>query len=119
MVTDPNTRRPQVPTLLFEPCISVSMVSDLLTELKPSKPSGCLSISTKLYLIAFKTLVEQVTFLFNLSIKTNWVPVAWKRGIVTLIPKKGDRTSLTYIRRISIVHICGKILEKLIAASVV
>lgn len=118
LASDPCSRRPLVRTLLFEPCISVSMVSDLLAELKPSKPSGCLSISTKLYIIALKTLVEQVTFLFNLSIKTNRVPIAWKRGVVTPIPKKGDRTLLTNIRPISITHICGKILEKLVAASI-
>lgn len=93
------------------------MVSELVAELKPSKPSGCQSISTKLYLIAFKSLAEKITFLFNLSIKTNRIPAAWKRGIVTPIPKKGDQTLLTNIRPISITHICGKNLEKLIAAT--
>lgn len=112
--TDPRTRKPQVRTLRFEPDISVKTVQELLSELKISKPSGCFRISTKLYLIAFSELIEQITFLFNLSIKTNKIPLAWKKGTVTPIPKKGDRTLLTNIRPITITHICGKILEKLI-----
>lgn len=36
-------------------------------------------------------------------------------GTVTPIPKKGDRTLLSNIRPITITHICGKILEKLVS----
>lgn len=86
--SDPATRRPLVRTLRFDPCISTTMVYELISELKPSKPSGCLAISTKLYILALKALIEQITFLFNLAIKTYWIPVALKRGIVTPIPEK-------------------------------
>lgn len=113
--TDPLTRRPQVRTLRFEPDISVKIVQELLSDIKPTKPSGCLNIRTKLYLIAFSELIEQITFIFNLSLKTNKIPTAWKTGTVTPIPKKGDRTLLVNIRPITITHICGKMLEKLIA----
>lgn len=115
---DPNTSRPQVRTLRFEPTITVALVKDYLKDLKVSKPSGCLRISTKLYKVAFSELIEQIAFLFNLSIKTNKIPTAWKKGYVTPIPKKGDRTLLTNIRPITITHICGKILERLIAAKI-
>lgn len=113
--TDPLIRRPQIRTLRFEPDISVKVVQELLTDLKPTKPSGCLNISTKLYLIAFSELIEQITFLFNLSIKTNKIPTAWKTGTVTPIPKKEDRTLFVNIRPITITHICGKMLERLVA----
>lgn len=112
---NPATLQPQVRSLHFDPTISVNVVLDLVKELKPTKPSGCTRISTKLYIDAFKALIEQITFLFNLSIKTNKIPMAWKLGTVTPLPKKGDHTLLTNIRPITITHICGKLLEKLIA----
>lgn len=61
-------------------------------------------------------MIEQITFLFNLSIKTNAIPTAWKPAIVTQIPQKGDRSLLNNIRPISITHICGKLLEKIVGA---
>lgn len=115
---DPCTIEPQIRTLRFEATISVNIVRDYLKELKVTKPSGCMKISTKLYIVAFSELIEQITFLFNLSIKTNRIPRAWKEGTVTPIPKKGDRTLLTNIRPITITHICRKVLEKLVAAKI-
>lgn len=99
--TDPQTRTPSVRTLRFDPFIPCSLVGEYLRDIKESKPSGCLRISTKLYLLAFTELIEQITFLFNLSIKTNRVPTAWKTAMVTPIPKKGDRSLLNNIRPIS------------------
>lgn len=113
---NPKTTRPQVRTLSFEPTITVGNVTEILKEFKATKPSGCFRISTKLYLVALSALLEQITFIYNLSIKTNKIPNAWKIGYVTPIPKKGDTTLLTNIRPITITHLCGKILEKLIAA---
>lgn len=112
----PETRTPLIRTLRFEPTISCNLVAEYIHELKETKPYGCLKISTKLYIIALTELTEQITFLFNLSIKTNRIPTAWKSAIVTPIPKKGDRSSLNNIRPISITHICGKLLEKLVGA---
>lgn len=113
---NPHTIKHEVRSLRFEPTITVNLVAEFLSELKPSKPSGCLKLSTNLYIAAFKELLEQLTFIFNLSIRTNEIPKAWKKGSVTPLPKKGDRTLLTNIRPITITHICGKILEKMIAA---
>lgn len=115
---DPKTDRPQIRTLRFEPTISVRNVVEHLREIKQTKPSGCNKISTKLYLAALSVLTEQITFIFNLSIKTNRIPLAWKIGYVTPLPKKGDTTLLTNIRPITITHLCGKILEKLIATNI-
>lgn len=112
---DPLTHRPQIRTLRFELDITVNVVHEMLSELKASKSSGRLNISTKLYLIAFSELIEQIAFIFNLSIKTNSIPTAWKTGTITPIPKKGDRTLLSNIISITTTHICGKMLEKLIS----
>lgn len=118
MSDDPKTDKPQVRTLRFEPTITVRNVIEHLKEIKPTKPSGCSKISTKLYLAALSVLTEQITFIYNLSIRTNRVPHAWKIGHVTPIPKKGDTTLISNIRPITITHLCGKILEKLIATNI-
>lgn len=93
----------------------MNVLSDFLAELKPFKPSGCFQISSKLYIAAFRELKEQLLYLFNLSISLNCIPRAWKRGIITPIPEMGDRTILNNIRPITITHMCGKLLEKIIA----
>lgn len=47
--------------------ISCRRVSNVIKEFSPVRSSGCLQISSKLYLAAFDVLVEQVTFLMNFS----------------------------------------------------
>lgn len=98
--TYPLIRTPQVRLQLL-PNIPYNAVLDTIKELKLSKPSGCVKISTKLYIAAFEALSDQLMFLFNLSIRSNHIPVAWKQGTITPIPKKGDRTILSNIRPIT------------------
>lgn len=58
--------------------------------------------------------VIQITFLINLSIKTQTFPSAWKLAVVTPIPKKVDRRSMANLRPISLIHICDKVTEKVV-----
>lgn len=98
---DTLTRTPLIRELTLENDILVNIIYDHLKSFMVSKPSGCPKISSKLYLAAFKVLGEQLAFLFNLSIKTNKIPVAWKKGIITPIPKKGDKRIVNNIRPIT------------------
>lgn len=82
----------QLPTRFkFDEIVSVRRVMDSIKDLSPAKASGCLNISSKLYIDALEILSEQITFLINLSIKTQTFPSAWKLAVVTPIPKNGDR----------------------------
>lgn len=120
-----------IETLPFEPCdfdllqtpssnlefsnpVSERLLKEILKEIDITKSSGCLSISTKLYLDAFEVLFEQLLFLLNLSLKTRTFPDSWKQSIVIPIPKKGDRHCIENTRPISLIHLCGKILEKVV-----
>lgn len=71
--------------------ISERFLKSILKEFTPIKSSGCLQISSKLYLDAFEALPEQLLFLLNLSLRTQLFPTAWKKSVVVPIPKKGDR----------------------------
>lgn len=94
--------------------ISERLLKSLLKEFTPAKSSGCLQLSSRLYLDAFDVLTEQLLFLMNLSLKTHVFPTAWKRSVVIPIPKKGDRHLMENTRPISLIHICGKLLEKIV-----
>ena len=61
-----------------------------------------------------KIVVTQMTFIFNLSVKSQRFPDSWKKALVIPIPKKGDPASVTNYRPISLLPQPGKILEKLV-----
>lgn len=94
--------------------ISCRRITETLKDFSPGKSSGCLNISSKLYLDAFEVLEEQLAFLMNLSIRTQTFPDAWKLSVVTPIPKKGYKTTPENTRPISLVHICSNIIEKIV-----
>lgn len=75
----------------FDQMISERFLKSILKEFTPTKSSGCLQISSKLYLDAFEALPEQLLFLLNLSLRTQFFPTAWKKSVVIQIPKTGDR----------------------------
>lgn len=98
----------------FDSFISVDKIKQILKDFSPCKSSGCLKISSKLYLDGFEVMHEQLSFIINLSLRTKIFPTAWKKSIVTPIPKKGDRCVLSNIRPISLIHIGGKLMEKVV-----
>lgn len=100
--------------LTFDQPVSERFLKSVLKEFTPTKSSGCLFLSSKLYLDAFEVLTEQVLFLLNLSLTTQTFPTAWKKSLATPIPKKDDRHKLEHTRPISLIHIGGKLLEKIV-----
>lgn len=115
MASDPKTLSYDVPNgdPIFH--ITPEMVHKSLLDLESSKSSGCPILSTKIYLDLLPYLMQQLGFMFTLSLKTQRLPRQWKRGIVTPIPKKGNITMLDNLRPICITHIIGKVLEKFVA----
>lgn len=100
--------------LKFSCPVSERLLKSIIKELDPTKSSGCLRVSSKLYIDAFEILTEQLLHLYNLSLLTQTFPDAWKKSVVIPLPKKGDRFLMSNTRPISLIHICGKILEKVV-----
>lgn len=69
--------------------ITPSKIEQTLRDFSPLKSSGCLCISSRLYLDAFEVLAEPLAFILNLSLRSKVFPSMWKCSIVTPIPKKG------------------------------
>ena len=101
------------------PLISLKEVIDLAKNIKMFKSSGMDNISSRLIKDTILAIPEQITYLFNASIKTGMFPDSWKMGRVTPIPKNGDVTNLNNIRPITLTPIIGQLMEKYINDKVV
>lgn len=58
------------------PNISTTLVEELIDEIDIYKPSGCIKIPMKIYKDAFEGLLEQLAYIFNLSLSTGVIPLA-------------------------------------------
>lgn len=91
----------------------------IVSELKPSKPSGIPDINTMAIIESMKAIPLLFIKLCNLSLISGKFPTSCKCAKITVIPKKGDTQCLDNLRLISILSIIGKILEKYVKNLVV
>ena len=101
---------------IFENLVEVTEreVFNLIKDINVSKSSGLANVSSFIVKEAFKALIREVTYMFNLSIRTSIFPADWKLALVIPIPKSGNLTMVKNYRPISLLPLPGKILEKLI-----
>ena len=92
----------------------VHEVLRIVKDINTSKSSGLQHISSYIVKEVFTALIDQVIFMFNLSLRTSIFPEAWKNALVIPLPKSGDLTQVANYRPISLLPLPGKILEKLI-----
>ena len=86
----------------------------LVKDINVSKSSGLDDVSSFILKEAFQILIKEITFMFNLSIRSSLFPDAWKQALVVPIPKSGNLSLVHNYRPISLLLLPGKILEKLI-----
>ena len=87
-------------------------VIKLVKEINIYKSSGLPNINSRLLKDGFMALIDQFTFVLNLSLKTGIVPDTWKLGTITPIPKSGALNDVNNIRPISLTALPGKLLER-------
>ena len=95
--------------------ITEDIVMDTLKLLKSKNSSGSDKISTKLLKEIMPSIIIPVVYLFNLSIRTGYVPESYKCARVIPIYKSGSRNEFTNFRPISLLSSFSKLLEKIIA----
>ena len=93
-------------------------VMKVVKSINVSKSSGLSNISSFVVKEAFSILIPQITFLFNLTIRTSIFPRAWKEALVIPIPKTGNAKQVQNYRPISLLPLPGKLLEKLVHAQI-
>ena len=105
---------PEVPA--FE--IGIEGVKKLLKGLKPHKASGPDNIPTRFLKEAANELAPALCLIFSASLNQGYVPEDWKTADVTSIFKKGDRSTPSNDRPISITAVCCKVMEHILHSQV-
>ena len=95
--------------------IRPSEVLSALQGLNTRKSAGPDGISALFLQQTAEIIAEPLTLIYNHSLNTGTVPLAWKRSNVTPVHKGGDAKNPGNFRPISVVPIVAKVLEKLVA----
>ena len=88
-------------------------IISLVRKINPNKATGSDGISGKMLLLCDDSVCIPLQIIYRNILSTSIYPDIWKLANVTPIFKKGDKQLKNY-RPISLLPICGKILEKLI-----
>ena len=94
--------------------LTYQQVKDEIQKINIAKPSAIKLISTKILKDIFLYTCDKLTILYNTCITTSIFPDAWKIAMVTPLKKEGFKNNVSGLRRISILPLPGKILEKLL-----
>ena len=89
-------------------------IISLIRKINPSKAAGSDGISGQMLLICDNSVILPLKIIFSNIMATSTYPDLWKLANVTPVFKKGDKQLIKNYRPISLLPICGKILEKII-----
>ena len=89
-------------------------IVSLVRHLNPNKASGSDGISAQMLLLCDDSIGMRLKIIFEDILSTTLYPDLWKLANVSPIFKKGDKQSIKNYRPISLLPICGKMLEKII-----
>ena len=95
--------------------ITEDLIYQTLSKLQPKKSSSHDNISTKLLIDIMPCIIFPIIHLFNLSLKTGFIPNDYKRAKVIPIFKSGETNRFDNYRPISLLNAFSKLLEKLVA----
>ena len=89
-------------------------VLDICKNIELSKSSGIEFLSTNILKDAFMVSINQLVFLFNLSLSTSIFPEDWKRATIIPLFKTGNKNIVNNYRPVSLLSLPGKMLEKIV-----
>ena len=107
----PNQHYPMYEPMVFR-FVDIREMTSLVKSLKNNNPLGIPHLKTTILKDALKILVLELTFLINKCLDNAYVPLTWKKGIITPIPKVSCCTSPSDYRPISVLPAVSKILER-------
>lgn len=88
---------PKLPDNARELCegpITVEELKKALTSMENNKSPGIDGLSTNFYKHFWPLLCEKLALVYNYAFETGCLTVSQRRGVISLIFKKGDRTLL-------------------------
>ena len=98
--------------------IDRGLVHLYVTEIDTTKSSGIDYISSRCLKEALIALNTQISYLFDISVKSGIFPDLWKIATVVPLFKGGQKEDVSNYRPVSLLPVPGKILEKLIHTQV-
>ena len=94
--------------------IENDVIISLIRNINPNKAPRSDSISGQMLLLCDDSVILPLKIIFRNILLTSIYPDSWKSANVISIFKKGDKQLIKNYRPISLLSICGKILEKII-----
>ena len=89
-------------------------IAKIIQNLDPNKAHGHDNISIRMLKICGSSIYRPLEMILNFCIETVFFPSEWKKANIVPIYKKGDKQTLENYRPVSLLTICGKILERLL-----
>ena len=111
----PCARRVLDYNLLTDIVITENEVLDQLSILDSSKSYGPDQVPPKLLKEGRQEIYKSLCRLFNISLESSKVPNLWKKSNVVPIFKKGDASTVSNYRPISLLSVVNKIMERIIS----
>ena len=99
---------------IYQITIGNDEIISLIQNINPNKASDSDGISGKVLILCDDSVILPLKIIYKNILLTSIYPGIWKSANVTPIFKKGDKQLITNYRPISLLPICGKILEKII-----
>ena len=113
-----KNRLPSDDQHLIEKEISNTEIEIAVKSMKNGKTPGPDGLSAELYALCWDVIGEDFTKVIKQLYETGLMPAQMKEGNITLIHKKGDRSTLTNYRPISLLNTDYKIFNKILATRI-
>ena len=94
--------------------VTINTIMEIVKDLKSKSSAGSDHLSNHLVKKAIHVLVNPLKELFDISLKTGFVPSQMTLAKVIPLHKEGDKGSFTNYRPIAVISTVGKILEKIV-----
>ena len=88
-------------------------IAKIIQNIDPNKAHGHNNVSIRMLKICGSSIYKPLKMIFKQCIETIAFPSKWKKANIVPIHKKGDKQILKNYRPISLLPICGKILQRL------
>ena len=98
--------------------ISSEVIFQLIKNLDPNKAHGHDEIPEQMLKLCAPSICKPLTLLFENCLRSGEFPNVWKRSNIVPVHKKGDKQLIKNYRPVSLLPICGKLMEKLMFNSI-
>ena len=98
---------------LYSITFSQDDIAKIIQNLDSGKAHGHDNISINMLKIYGSAIYKPLAIILKQWVDTGIFPSEWKKGNIVPIHKKGDKQTLKNYRPVSLLPICGKILERL------